>query len=156
MFTTASKIEEILVGMQEHDEVAATVIPPHGKKKKHKLFWNLYNQLQEAVVDHFRFLETYSEPDYKLPFNSEGFDRAWIDWQIYFLEETGKHLGKIRGKKQVTRLAQLYEAEEDAKKALDYFINKGYTFIFKINKENGKQSEDNTGTHETDWDNIKD
>lgn len=158
MFKSASKIESIITKMQGVDEVAATVVPIHGKKKKHKIFWSEYNKLIEAVVEHFKFLETYSGPDYKLPFNSDSFAEAWKEWQIFFLEEKGRHLGKIRGKKQVMELATYYDNEDDAKKALNFFINRGYTFVFKINKDtkNGTKTENKQGgADETDWDNYK-
>ena len=141
----AEKLEIVILKMQKVSDKLAAMPVSHGLKTKHKQFWEEYFvQLQEAAINMIAAVEVHSGKEFKMPFSSDEFKKAWQDWQFYNYHEAGKFLSEIRSEKQLESLAHFCEDDKEAIKTLNYLINRGYSYIFKVNFETEKTKTNNS------------
>ena len=134
----AEKLEKAIIASQELARKLAEVPPLHGLKKVHKEFWTeIYPQIQQASIDLIKTAELYYQQRnlIDLPFTDEKFRIAWSDYVLYYLQETGYFLGEVRERIQLKTLAAIAKDSDEAVRMLEYFMNKGNTFIYKVNFE---------------------
>jgi hypothetical protein len=132
----AEKLEQIIEKMQKIAPELAAIPAPFGLKTKHKFFWEeLFIQLQQSTINIIGAIENQSGKDIEFAFDTQEFKNAWSDWQFYNYDETGKFISEIKARKQMDFLKKSCKDAFDAINTLNYLINRGYTYIFKVNFE---------------------
>jgi hypothetical protein len=88
---------------------------------------------------------TASRKPVVLPFNSESFSQAWVEWQSY-RKEIKKPLTQTAITKHLNQLEKM--GEQNAKASIDKSISNGWTGLFEIE---AKQGTNKTPTQREAW-----
>jgi len=152
MENEVEKLEIVVDKMQKLAPKLASSPAPFGLKTKHKVFWEeLFVQLQECTINIIEAVENQSGTNIEFAFDSESFKKAWSDWQFYNYEETGKFISEIKASKQMALLKKNCKNEQEAIDTLNYLINRGYKYIFKVNFDTENEKSDEPNNPEGDY-----
>ena len=144
-------LEQAIVESRVQAKKLAAAGAPHGLKTQHKVFWeHNYFEIQVAAEKLMQAAKVYDTQSYvpNLPWQSEEFTKYWNRYLQAFYEANGYPMPQARAETQLDLLPKYYTKAEEAVEALQYFLNKGYFSVFKINKQqqNGTEQSEISAT----------
>lgn len=148
----SDKIIDTLDKMRSIAEVVANIPVPRGLKKRHKQFWiDFYqNELHLHFDNLFEEIGNWELGAVGLPFNEKEFETLWLKYKRHFQHQEGKSLSAEREEIQLDTIQEYYEDADAAIKGLKYIINKGHTFIYKVNFAKPNEKTENITVTESD------
>lgn len=133
LLDASDKVIATLTKMNSIVQEVANIPAQRGVKTKQKKFFEeYYSELHMNLDTLFETIKNYEIPENKSPYLGKNFIEMWAKYKRFIFSESGKFLNDEREEVQLEYLKRFYPSEEDAIEALKYFMNKGHTFIYKI------------------------
>ena len=148
----ADKVIDTLDKMRSIADVVANIPVPRGLKKRHKQFWiDFYqNELHLRFDNLLEEIGNWELDEIGLPFSEKEFEILWLKYKRHFHHQEGKSLSAEREEIQLDTLQEHYNNAHEAIKALKYIINKGHTFIYKVNFDSKNKQKNKKNDSESD------